>query len=103
MESREAVVPEAFVVGEPIADDAELLGYEMVAALAAVALFGDEAGVEQDAEVLRDGRAAHFEMAGDCARGVIGVREEVEHSAASGVAATISWSGGALIASAAMT
>jgi hypothetical protein len=42
---------------------------------------GHEAGIEQDAEVLRDGRPAHLEMSRKRARGAGVLDEEVEHPA----------------------
>ncbi len=86
MEAGEAVIPELFVVGEPVADGGELVGEEVVAAFAAVALFGDEAGFEKDAEVLGDGGTGHAEFAGDGVDGAVGGEEEVEHATARGVA-----------------
>jgi len=44
-------------------------------------LLGHEAGIEQDAEVLRDGRPAHLEMSRKRVDGAGGLVEEVEHPA----------------------
>ncbi len=49
----EAVVPEPFVLRDPVPHRAELFRDELVAAFAAVPLLGQETGIEQDAEVLR--------------------------------------------------
>ena len=44
-------------------------------------LLGHEAGIEQDAEVLRDGRPAHLEMSRKRVDGAGGLDEVVEHPA----------------------
>ena len=79
MKALEAVVPEPLVARDPVAHGAELIGDEVVAAFAAVALLGEKTGIEQDAEMLRDRGAAHLEVAGDGIDRTIGAREEVEH------------------------
>ena len=86
MELPEAVVPEAVVEGDPVADGGEAVGAEVVEALAALALLGDEAGVEEDAEVLGDGGSAHVEVGGEVVDGAVGVGEEAEHAAPGGMA-----------------
>jgi hypothetical protein len=47
-------------------------------------LLGHEAGIEQDAEVLRDGRPTHLEMSRKRVDGAGGLDEEVEHPARAG-------------------
>src|SRR5262245_63676558 len=81
LKTLEAVGPEPLVMREPVAHRAELLRDEAVAALAAVPLLGHETGVEQDTEVLGDGRAAHLEVPRKVADGALGFGEEVEHPA----------------------
>jgi hypothetical protein len=66
---------------DPVAHRAESRGDEVVAAFAAVPLFGQETGIEQDAEVLGDRRPAHLEMSRNRARGAVGLGEEIEHPA----------------------
>jgi hypothetical protein len=44
-------------------------------------LLGHEAGIEQDAEVLRDGRPAHLEMSRKRVDGAGGLDEEAPHPA----------------------
>ena len=53
----------------------------MIAAFSTMPLLGHEAGIEQDAEVLRDGRPAHLEMSRKRVDGAGGLDEEVEHPA----------------------
>ena len=77
----QALVPEPLVMREPVANGLELLGDQAVTAFAAVALLGDEAGIEQDAQMLRDGGPSHREVAGDGVDGLVALGQEVEHAA----------------------
>ena len=81
----EAVIPEALVLSEPVADGGQLFGEEAVATFSAVALFGDQAGIEEDAKVLGDGGAGHLEVAGDRVDGAVFFAQQVEDVAARGV------------------
>ena len=82
----EAVVPELFVMRDPVPHRAELFRNEAVAAFAAVPLLGDETGIEQDAKVLGDGGAAHLELSRDRVDRAVGLDEEIQHSATRGMA-----------------
>ena len=73
------VVPEPLVMRDPVPHRAELFRDEAVAAFAAVPLLGHETGIEQDAEVLGDGGAAHLEVHRDRIHRPLTVGEEVEH------------------------
>src|SRR5205085_11798398 len=84
-------VPKPPVMREPIAHGAEPLGYEAVAALAAMALLGHQARVQQDAEVLRDGGSAHLEMSADRVDRAVGLRDEIEHPSPRGMADRIEY------------
>ena len=57
-----------------------------MAAFSTVPLLGHEAGIEPDAEVLRDGRPAHLEMSRTPVDGAGGLDEVVGHPAACGMA-----------------
>jgi hypothetical protein len=86
LKTLEAVVPESLVTRDPVPHGAELIGDEVVAAFAAVALLGEEAGIEEDAEVLGDRGAAHLEVPGDRIDRPVGPGEEVEHVTPGGMA-----------------
>src|SRR5262249_36129559 len=86
LKALQVVIPEPLVVREPIPHGAKSFGDEPVAALAAVPLLGHQTGVEQDAEVLGDSRAAHLEVSRNVADGALGFGEEVEHPASRRVA-----------------
>lgn len=80
LQTLEVVVPEPLVLREPVPHRAESFRDEVVAAFAAVPLLGQETGIEQDAEVLGDCRAAHFKVRSDVAdRAVFG--EQIQHLA----------------------
>lgn len=81
----ELVRPEKAVVLEPMIDGAEALRVETVKAVAADALFVDEMGVAEQAEVLGDGRAGDWEGASDLSRGLMALAKEVEDGAARGI------------------
>jgi len=55
-------IPEPLKVRHPVPYGPELRRDEAIAAFSTMPLLGHEAGIEQDAEVLRDGRPAHLEM-----------------------------------------
>src|SRR5262245_43240249 len=82
----EVVIPQPLVVRDPVPYRAEPRGDEAIAALPAMPLLGHETGIEQDAEVLGDGRAAHLEMSGNRVHGAVGLDEEIEHPATRGIA-----------------
>ena len=58
LKSLEVFIPELLIVRHPVPYGPELRRDEAIAAFSAMPLLGHEAGIEQDAEVLRDGRAA---------------------------------------------
>ena len=74
-------IPEPLIVRHPVPYGPELRRDEAIAAFSTVPLLGHEAGIEQDAEVLRDGRPAHLEMSRKRGDGAGGLDEEVEHPA----------------------
>lgn len=86
LKTLQVVVPEPLVVRDPVPHGAEPLGGEAIAALPAVPLLGHETGVEQDAEVLGDGRAAHFELSRDRVDWAVALGEEIEQPATRGMA-----------------
>src|SRR5262245_6029119 len=71
---------------DPVPNWAESFGDETVAPLSAMPLLRHETGIEQDAEVLRDGRPAHLEMSRNRVDGAVGLDEEIEHPATRGMA-----------------
>lgn len=75
------VVPEPLVMGDPVPHRTESFGDEVVAAFAAVALLCQETGIQQDAEVLGDRRAAHFEVGGDVADRAHISSQQIQHLA----------------------
>ena len=79
-------IPEPLIVRHPVPYGPELRRDEAIAAFSTMPLLGHEAGIEQDAEVLRDGRPAHLEMSRNPADGAVGINEEVEHQATRGMA-----------------
>ncbi len=79
MQSLKVIVPKLFVVRNPFPDRSEPGGDESIVPFAAMSLLGHESGIEQDAEVLRDGRATHLEKARDRLDGAVGFDQEIEH------------------------
>jgi len=73
----EVVIPEPLVVRDPVPHRTEPRGDEAIAALSAMPLLGHETGIKQDAEVLRDGWAAHLEMSRNRVNGAVGLDEEI--------------------------
>ena len=61
--------PEPLIVRHPVPYGPELRRDEAIEAFSTMPLLGHEASIEQDAEVLRDGRPAHLEMSRKRARG----------------------------------
>src|SRR5262249_11761516 len=79
LKTLQPVVPEPLVMCDPLPYRAESFGDEVVAALPSVPLLGHEAGIEQDAEMLRHRRPAHLEMSRDRVDRAVGLDEQVEH------------------------
>ena len=73
------VIPESLEMREPVSHRSESRGLEVIASLAAVSLLGHETGVEQDPQVLRNGRATHLKLACDRVDGAIGIDEQIKH------------------------
>jgi hypothetical protein len=69
-------IPEPLIVRHPVPYGPELRRDEAIAAFSTMPLLGHEAGIEQDAEVLRDGRPAHVEMSRKRVDGVVGLDKE---------------------------
>jgi hypothetical protein len=72
LETLERVVPELFVLRDPVPHRTELRGDEAIAPLSAVPLLRHETGIKQDAEVLGDSRSAHLEMSRNRIDGAVG-------------------------------
>jgi hypothetical protein len=72
-------------VRDPSPHRAEPRGDETIAALSAMPLPRHETGINQDAEVLGDGWAAHLDSSRDRVGGAVGLDEEIEHPATRGM------------------
>ena len=70
---------------EPVIHGEQGLRVEMIEAVAAGAVFADEAGAAKQAEMFGDGGAGYGEGAGNFAGGLIAAAKEVKHGAAGGV------------------
>ena len=62
-------------------DGAQGLGVEAIVAVAADAMFADEAGAAEQAQVLGDGGAGNRESVGDLSGGQVALKEKVENGA----------------------
>jgi len=85
LEAGEFARPENAVIVEPLVNGAKRLGVETVIAVAADAMFLDEARAAEQAEMFGDSRARDGEGAGDLAGGLLAAAEQVEDGAAGGV------------------
>src|SRR4029079_16854507 len=81
---------------EPIPHGAKPFRNEAIAAFSAMPLLAHQARIEQDAEVLRDGRAAHLEMSSNRVDRAVGPRDEIEHPSTRGMANRIEYIGCAM-------
>ena len=79
LKSLQACIPEPLMVRHPVPYGPELRRDEAIAAFSTMPLLGHEAGIEQDAEVLRDGRPADGEAAGEVAHRPGPLAEGLEH------------------------
>ncbi len=77
-EPPQVVVPEAFVVGQPVVDLSQWLGGEAIASLAPMSALGDQSGIQQNTQVLRDRWPADAEVARDVIDGALTLGQEVE-------------------------
>src|SRR5438552_2598587 len=66
---------------DPVPYRAESFGDEVVTPLSAMPMLCHEPGIEQNTEVLRDGRPAHLEMSRNRVDGTVGLDKETEHPA----------------------
>jgi hypothetical protein len=81
----EAKFPELAVLVEPSVDGAEWLGIQTIDAMTAFAMFADEMGATQQAEVLGNGRTRDWKGLGDGSGGLAAAAQEVEDGAAGGI------------------
>jgi hypothetical protein len=86
LKSLEVDIPEPLVMCDPVTHRSESRRDEAIAPLSAMPLLRYETGIEQDAEVLGDGWAAHLEMSRNRVDGAVGLNEQIEHPAARGMA-----------------
>lgn len=82
----ETIIPESFVVPDPIAHRREAFGHESIPPLAPVPLLRDKPRLEQDAQMLRHRRPGHHKMPGDRSGRVLRCRQQIKHPAPRGVA-----------------
>jgi len=73
-------------VGEPVANGTEALGNELIATFATVPRFGEQSGIEEDAEMLRHGRPAHLEVDGQPVDGAVAIPQQMEDLPPGGMA-----------------
>ena len=68
-------------MSDPLPHRTEPRGDEAIAALPSMPTLRHETGIEQDAEVLGDSRAAHPEMSRNRVHGAVGLDEQIQHPA----------------------
>jgi hypothetical protein len=71
---------------DPVSHRTEPRGDQAMAPRSTMPLLRYETGIKQDAEVLRDGWAAHLEMSRNRVDGAVSLDEEIEHPATGGMA-----------------
>ena len=81
----QAGAPEDAVLLDPGVDGAERFGIQLVDAVAAFAMFADQVGAAQQAQVLGDGGTGDREGFGDLSGGLAAAAEEIEDGAAGGI------------------
>ena len=81
----QAVHPEGAVLLDPGVDGAERFGIEVIDTVAAFAMFANQVGPAQEAQMLGDGRARDGESVGDLAGRLTAAAEEIEDGAARGI------------------
>jgi hypothetical protein len=77
--------PEDAVLLDPGVDGAEGFGAELINPIAALAMFSDQVGAAQQAQVLGDGGARDGEGLSDLSSGLAAATEQVEDGAAGGI------------------
>jgi hypothetical protein len=86
LESLEMVIPEPLVMSDPLPHRTEPRGDKAIAPFSAMPLLGHETGIKQDAEMLRNSRAAHLELCRNRVDSAVGLDKEIEHPAPRGMA-----------------
>lgn len=86
LQAFEAVVPEPFIVGNPIPNRSQPLGNQAIAIFPTMPRFGHKTGGQQDSEMLGNGRPAHLEMAGDAIDRALAFSEQVQDLSSYGAA-----------------
>jgi hypothetical protein len=99
LQVREAGAPEGSVLLDPVVDGAERFGIEFVDAVATLAMFADQVGAAEEAQVLGDGGAGDGKGSGDLSGGLAAAAKEVEDGTASGIGqgmegGFLGWGGG---------
>jgi hypothetical protein len=85
LEGVEAAGPEGAGFLQPGVDFLQAPGIEGLDARLALGPGGNEAGVAQDLQVLRDRRGAHVELVDNLPGGAVALREQFDDAAAGGV------------------
>jgi hypothetical protein len=81
---------------DPGVDGAERFGIQLINTVAAFAVFADQVGTAQEAEVLGDGGSGDGEGLGDLSGGLAAAAEEIEDGAAGGIGESLEGSFGSL-------
>src|SRR5205809_47215 len=85
LQVRQAGAPEGAVLLNPVVDSPEGFRIEFVDAVAALAMFSNEMGAAEKAQVFGDGRAGDREGSGDLSGWLATATEKVENGSAGGV------------------
>ena len=78
-------MPEDAVLLDPGIDSTERLGVQFVNTISAFAVFADQVGAAEEAQVLGDGGTGYGKSFGDLSGGLAAAAEEIEDGAAGGI------------------
>lgn len=81
LQALQMVIPELFVVRQPVAHWSELSRDKMISPFTPMPLLRHQAGIQQDAKMLRDRRSAHLEMPGKDIDGSVRLDKQIQHPA----------------------
>lgn len=77
----QAIIPEPIVLRQPIPQRAKLFGDELIVSFTTMPLFGQETRIQQDAQMLRNRRAAHVEVGRKPANRTVTLGKQIQHLA----------------------
>jgi hypothetical protein len=86
LQAFEVVVPKSFVVGHPIPYRAQPLRDKAIMVLSSLTLFGNQAGIKQDTQMLGYGWPAHFKVSGYVFDGLVPFDQKIQDPAPGGTA-----------------